>query len=369
MPIGFLEFYPTKPVQLLKTTQEKHLQLVQELEILEFSNPDKEISIYIKQGCQLFLDAWKSNYTSSPLLYYYSFLNLVKGYLIFSGEYSKSQLEEDKSYHGLKTTPQKLKSIIDFTFTIHPNGKGGLNIFPKFYELFTGVPWPFQENITINLRDIIPYCPEISSEAFRLYEIKPQCEEVQSLLLYSNHEVWIEFLVSEWNKNNFVKILKKENISNFPAKSLSTAEKQMWLFSMSRNAYNLLNFECVRSPFNNFTNNEEKISLVNKIKDNFSQRLKGCGFNTPYFNPNFKSWLFINPIKIENQDVHWHPILSNYIFSYVLSNLFRYYPHLLEKDETGLFITKAWNSQAPVNFLGYLVMEMTDPQVRIERIS
>ncbi|RIV34787.1 hypothetical protein D2V08_05250 [Flagellimonas lutimaris] len=59
------------------------------------------------------MDAHNSNWRSSGLLYYYSFLNLAKALTVTSRFLRRNYLSTNSVFHGLSAQPQNINRIID----------------------------------------------------------------------------------------------------------------------------------------------------------------------------------------------------------------------------------------------------------------
>lgn len=53
----------------------------------------------------------------------------------------------------------------------------------------------------------------------------------------------------------------------------------------------------------------------------------------------------------------WHPMLSDYLFAFMLSSVLRYKPHLFQIDSKDAFISEAWSNQSAFSALRYFLME------------
>ena len=87
--MGFIKYMPlgNKGPRDIFTTNLLEKQLWQELVMIRYMKNPKGINAkiasasWIDQAKTYFIDAYKSNWRSAGLLYYYSFLNLAKAFL------------------------------------------------------------------------------------------------------------------------------------------------------------------------------------------------------------------------------------------------------------------------------------------------
>jgi hypothetical protein len=61
----------------------------------------------------------------------------------------------------------------------------------------------------------------------------------------------------------------------------------------------------------------------------------------------------------------WHPVLSDYLYAFVLSTVLRYHPHIFNSDNKDSFLAEAWCNQSPETSLRYFLMALTKPSIRI----
>ena len=111
----FLRFSPlgVKKTIDIETTTDRELQLWQEFTMIRH-NPKSKIygrkatAPYIDQAKIYYQDARSVNWESAGLLYYYSFLNLAKAFIIRKRSLPSSLLRSSNIYHGLEADPQSL---------------------------------------------------------------------------------------------------------------------------------------------------------------------------------------------------------------------------------------------------------------------
>jgi hypothetical protein len=89
---------------------------------------------------------------SSPLPYYYAFLNLAKAYILVH----QPQFTGRNSSHGLGFKLQKGRLSKQFL----TSGKSG--VFPSLYRQVTGVQ--LKENVRMSIINLLGYCSDISFE-------------------------------------------------------------------------------------------------------------------------------------------------------------------------------------------------------------
>jgi hypothetical protein len=241
--MAFIKTVPrfAKEIENLETSNEIQNQLWQQMVLIRHLGQGdgiygkKIISPWIDQAKIYFNDAYRSNWRSSGLLYYYSFLNLAKAYLVAKRLLSAKQMKSINIYHGLKANPQAVKSILDYEIMIYPpieNGK--YNIFSSFYEKTTGQKWPFRKSVSVGVKDIIAYCNAISSESYSFYKIEPKRIICQSLLRDSNNEVWFEICIHKASESDFLSQFTKSEYVSIKGKDLNYFDRNEWFSSYNK---------------------------------------------------------------------------------------------------------------------------------------
>jgi len=189
--MGFLVHLPlgAKHPRTLRTTNTLVSQLWQELVMLRHlkipasHGAPGEVAPWIDQGRTYFFDASRSNWRSAGLLYYYSFLNLAKAYLIWKNRFTAAALSASPIYHGLNAESQRPAELIDFEFKIYPPNHGGRkNVFSTLYEEMTEKTWPFNTEVSVKLSWIASRCSDIASELDSLYNLEHKIIYIQSLM-------------------------------------------------------------------------------------------------------------------------------------------------------------------------------------------
>jgi len=346
------------------TSQPAHVQLWHELEILQYLPNKGAPAPYITQGKIYFMDAWESNWRSAGLLYYYSFLNLAKAHLINSNTFSVQQVQTTAVHHGLSCPTQQVTSFTDFTVNIQPPGYQNKNVFSTFYEKITGQPWPFNTPIPVTVKDILPYCTDISDEAQRLYNIPYVCEPVVSLVKENQHSVWLEILCSQATANMMAQEITGYSLTTAHSNTLTPNERLDWLHVYPHLKGSISNLNVVKSPpygFNSQTGSATALAICRAdSKTNYK------GHATPVNTPRddvILEWFYSPKIQINGQNILWHPIFSNYLFSFALGSVLRYQPHLLVSSQPDYFLAEAWIRQCPISTLRDFVLFYDPPGV------
>lgn len=366
------------------TSNEIDEQILQELYSLRFKKKNiyyrKDISPWVDQCINHYINARKIDFSSAGLLYYYSFLNLAKAYLIISRKYRSSFLKSTAVYHGLSSDPQSIKNLCDFEIRIHPKISGNKhNIFSNLYESLTGHVWPFQNNIDIKLMDILPYCLSIGKEVKDIYDIDSKvkiCSTVYTKIQYKNRTDHIYDTIA--GNKKFIDNIEKE-IDYKKAERLEGYANDF--ISESKNWHNLI-FPSL-NELHKYKFYSYRIKIISRIKTKQGENKNTARYTddktrinnriNKIFNgsayPSYLSnneWYLYEKNFLNNKLVSWHPILSDYLFSFIISTILRYQPYILELDGgKGRYIIEAWTKQSPIFILSNFLYEFSDPPIRI----
>ncbi len=334
-------------------------------------NAPKSISPWIDQAKIYFLDSTHINWRSAGLLYYYSFLNLAKALLVASRKFTYKSLDTISIYHGLHSKLQDISSIIDYEIQISPltvknGGRAIDNIFSNFYQVVTGNKWPYQNEITVKLGDVLGYCLEIAVECKKLFNIERRIIITQSLYRTVGYESWFEMAIPDSQVH-----LVKSHISDWPleileSSQLSDIDRDDWLTAYPRTAYSFDGgVYILRSPKKQF-DIHNKPQVRESIMNDAIQHLYTYFLHTVYDNDPYPEWQFISDLDLDGKKIKWHPLLSDYLMAFVLSTILRYQPQLLQAGTPNYHLAEGWCSQSAITALKYFLMLFTNPPLRVE---
>lgn len=370
--MAFIEYYPfgNKGTHDINTTNSREKQLWQELVMIRHLNRPRDISAkkamspWIDQAKIYFLNAYKSDWRSAGLLYYYSFLNLAKAFIAAKRVIAATTLKSSNIYHGLAAKPQSPNQIIDFEIEIYPpRFNRQQNIFSTFYQKITKQRWPHTQPITVRLYEILPYCREITVEVEKFYGINSRIIYMQSLIREENNNVWFEVNLPSQSSTAVLSQLNSNQFSVVNVSSLTNSDKVNWLTAYERTIQSLHGTCFLRShQFSLAQQNRNQIfnqvcQMANNAFSEYYCSLPIAGLINEF-------WQFILKINFNNSLIKWHPFLSDYLFAFILSTILRYHPHLLNDNDKNAFITEAWCAQSPITSLRYFLMALTTPPIR-----
>lgn len=369
----FIKYIPHKRTTYDATTSNEICgQLWQEFTIIRhLKKPigiaaNKVVAPWIDQAKQYFLDARKSNWKSGGLLYYYSFLNLAKAYLVAKKACNATVLKSTNIYHGLYADPQNPQQIIDFKIQIlPPKVKGKINIFSLFYERLIGCKWPFSQSITIDLKDVITYCEEIGCELKSFYQLDCSLLLVQSLVREEENRLWFEINAANSYLSSIMSQINLLNLTPIDSKDFLQTDFYDWLIAYDRTAISMQNTSFLRTPIYQLSienRNDQYKKMYKEVSDAFEDSCLYIPKNDMDTN---QCWHFIPKATINGAKILWHPLLSDYLVAFVLSTILRYRPHLFPHDKKDAFIAEAWCNQSALTALRRFLMEFTERQTRL----
>ncbi|MCJ7546148.1 MAG: YaaC family protein [Deltaproteobacteria bacterium] len=356
----------------LKTSNALVRQLWQEFIMLRhLSKPKnikarKAIAPWIDQAKTYFLDASSADWRSSGLLYYYSFLNLAKAFIVAKRLLTYNLLDTTAIYHGLHAELQSISELTEFEIQIFPPiYKGRNNVFSYFYEAVTNEKWPYKDKVTITVADIAGYCSDISAELLSLYKIGPKTVVVQSLVRDSKNQSWFEMLVPDRDVNIIKGHLPTWLLEEISPSRFSGDDKNDWLLSLRRTAASLRRHACLRGPKKPYKESNRS-KILSSVAKEAMRLLEPYALPTVYEQADSPQWLFIPDLTLLGKSIRWHPVLSDCLIGFVLSTILRYQPQLLNPKSHNYFLAEAWCSQSPITALRYFLMLFTHPPLRIE---
>ena len=344
-------------------------QVLHEFEGLRYISPSEMFpnlavtAPLIDQAKIYFSDAVQSQWRSAGLLYYYSFLNLAKAYLGATNSIKPEHLKAISVHHGLSATSQELDDLLGFQIMIHPpfSKNGKQNIFSTLYEALTKQTWPFKEPRMVSLRDVAPYCVEITAELSGLFRILPAIVPGESLIRITSKNVWFEMIVNTSVVSTVVDGVLPYKLEQVSPVDMSYEDRQDWLSSFHRTAQSFNNYTILRGP-----KASGNLSNVTVVTHQAAAAFQKHAIATVHGQDNLPQWLFVPTIKISDFAISWHPLLSDYLFAFALSTILRYQPHLFEPGTPSTFVAEAWCNQSAITTLRYFLMLMTDPPLRVE---
>jgi hypothetical protein len=287
---------------------------------------------------------------SSPVLYYYSFYNLVCAYLVTKG----IKITSKKCNHGLSYKYEQLGSKFTQEKIQIRNNPDINNIFPMFYEKM------FNKRISISsikITNLISYCTDIayqfSNSGFGHIKIYPS-----NLVILDKKErkkAWVLFAVpsslnvSNYSKSfkNLIKLFREVTIDQHQAKTLfdfNPNNMKFFKYYQSEWEYNLMGNDSL--PY---------WQIVSRLNQDF-----GNVYQSNYFEDSTNLY-FLAPLQKNNQQP-FNETLAIYSTMYYLSSIIRYKPEYLEKiySNKEMWLINAFIQSCPSTFLRAMTSLITN---------
>ncbi len=154
----------------------------------------KNIKLYINQAFDFYSAATNADANTSPLLYYYCFLNLAKA--LCEIKHPQFHLSQECYSHGISWRPNR-QYLVDVTKDSVFLSKRG--VWHVLWEIFTGLTCNVSNPTNLKIKDLLACCPEINIEYERIFDKNSNLLDLyQPDILYnkSSNKLWIKLSVS-----------------------------------------------------------------------------------------------------------------------------------------------------------------------------
>jgi hypothetical protein len=180
------------------------------------------------------------------------------------------------------------------------------------------------------------------------------------------NEAWFEMIASKGQADRISRTAPGYTLNFLPLDALTSADKQDWMVAFHVPASTLGVLGLLRGPVYQIQPGDPASGLGPAALE-ANRHLIDYGVPTVYDDPIDKYWFFVPPVTIENQELLWHPVLSDYLVAFVLSTLLRYQPYNFESHSKDYVIGQGWCSQSSSVVLRYFLMLLTTPSRRIHQ--
>lgn len=276
-------------------------------------------SAYIHQAENYWQGALKTVYKSSPLLYYYCFLNLVKGFLVLKRELPTSK----KEIHGLLSSGNKWEGdLTDKKLNIKRENGKYFPIFEKYYRALFNCEPPEE----LNILALLAHCFDITYQYLRVVHDEPRITP----FLY-------RFVFDKESKESWIvmRVLKNSSLGRF-SKTYQKFFEEFERVQIS-GPIDLLFMDIFNLRFGEWqdydyyqskkTEKGEDVP-VEKLKDQIKESFK-TWLEPNYYPDEFSG--YINFPKTQESELPINEELSIYAVMFFLSEIVRYHPEYLEK--------------------------------------
>ena len=372
-----IQLYPEKHVISTRTKADEIWQFLKSYSVVKsrgnelmtaylVPNDKKRVTIerfssFITQAENYWRGTDKLSFKSSPLLYYYSFLNLVKAYLVLVDPDLPDRIKHGLSWQGTSKSLTKLKLSV---------GQTDNNVFARYHKkVFSGNGLP----ISVNLIELFSYLPanSLEFEESKLGDTKVHPVKCRMMVNKRASKYWAAFAIP---KGSFLKhhyrsfpLLKtKFEFCDIP-ENTSALEK-------IKTAFNVPAAEWASYDFfqSNDVNQKPMISggfliqiIVSEFNDLFGY-YKAHINRTGSLYSQYSSFLSLpySPRSklILNEEV------SAYAVMFFMSELVRYRPDFLDNlfGDRLLWLFESYVNSYPVIFLNYISSRIMKTHIKIE---
>lgn len=264
------------------------------------------IKLYINQAFAFYSAALKSETNTSPLLYYYCFLNLAKA--LCEIKHPNFHQMQECYRHGISWRPNS-EYMVDLTKeSVYLSNRGVWHIL---WEKVTGQTSNLLNPTYLKIKNLLSCCPELSTEYERVFSGPSKyIDLIEPDILFDtiNDEFWIKFSVSR-NDLRYARLSRHKFINLI-------SNGNNWYRQVKSTESHLLTFE-LAIPKKLQTNPPQTYSslLESEIKS-----------MNPFVHPGTDDFDYYVPIQI-SLPVQLPQLLLLYTLIFWLGSLVRYDPH------------------------------------------
>jgi hypothetical protein len=307
----------------------------------------------VRQGRTFFTAAEQLHHRASPLMFYYSFLNLAKAYLrLAKPEASLDPQARTYRYHGLVAgIPQQ-----DFSKeTIEVNG----GVFTSFYEALTGKSLPLpsgtgacrQCGFVLNISEMLGYSSDVCFDYASATGDKSRCSSGRSRIVMNQGVAggWYMLAISNFDGPTKFPSAFTEFFEKFEEVSLDppVAERMFGLMAEQRSEFRYFQSKATYKPNDAQSSKDFLANLDAVCHKYFSAH--------PFFDDNeFDVFTPLGPAS----EYPWSELLGGYAVFFYLGNLVRYHPHYLERllEKKEAWLIQSFTKSTSLTLLRHFTM-------------
>ncbi len=345
-----LEYYSEVEDVGLKLIQTKDLQP-------QSAHQDifKHFQAFVRQAKSYYCSAKALHYRSSSLLYYYSFLNLVKAYLLLQDPKWIMGRTTRSLQHGLSYKTRTRNS--DFQLEVIRVCEG---IFPKFYEAQTSNPISTATNSTLNITSLLSYPTDIAYQ-YQLVgygDYKILSSLAVGVIDRTQKQAWTIIGIPAFTTlndflslhMNFLDTYQEVNINKnllVPVFGIGVPELSYYRFFQDITTIPLISDDIVPTPV-----------LIQKIFNTLNPYI------SVHYNDDNRDFDLVLPYNDTTNptSVPMNEALAIYAVMFYLSSLVRYRPNYLESllNQKSAWLIENYVNSTPETFLRTMVSKITE---------
>lgn len=319
---------------------------------------------FVRQAKAYYGSAKTLHYRSSSLLYYYSFLNLVKAYLLFQDPQKIMGRTKQSVTHGLNYKTNTTNT--DFQLEVIRVSEG---IFPLFYEAETSIAISTARTSTLNITSLLSYPIDIGYPyqlvGYGDHKILPSL--AAGVIDQTQKQAWtIIGIPAHPSLNNFLNLhvnflnsfqeveINKNLLATTMFAGIGVPELSFYRFFQNRTTIPLLADDFIPIP---------------ALMEHISNALHPY-FSVHYFDDN-KDFDLILPYhdSTNTAPIPMNEALSIYAVMFYLSSLVRYRPNYLESllNHKPAWLIENFVNGTPETFLRMMVSKITEKDFVFQR--
>lgn len=307
----------------------------------------REFRAYARQAEGFYRAASALHWKSSPLNYYYAFMNLAKAMMVSRGALSpKPSSRPRKLRHGLTATViPGAGGASDKWFLSSQNAN---EIFPQLYQLMIGTSLP--TSTTLDSLELLQY---ISSVAWQLHK----CNRGQQAWHAGR---WVA-LTAPGNMWDLIVVSQEADITRLPAtfdadyqevRPEAAKELAMRVFSLHARTAMHCRFLERKTPFPTPASGPYDLGAIERSLKTAAQHSV-----FPYLQDLNNELAFGLPYRTGSVTVPMNEAVAAYAIMYFLSSLVRYHPDYMDSiaESSDAWLVESFAKTAPLVLLRYLV--------------
>jgi hypothetical protein len=300
-----------------------------------------ELTSYILQSKNFYTYAINADYRSSPLLYYYAFMNLAKAIIILNN----TEYAGKKFHHGLCRHNKVGELQSRSCSVLSPGRPGTIMIFGELYNSLYNTQIP--PSTIVSFESILGYITDISHEVSRLptaIEHKVHPARYFHAFSKSRKKSWIVLITEKFYPAKYPASFEKfeQEFVRFTPSAFSleyifgikVKDAHNYDFSHSKKEFDLDEFDRLAVG--------EARELLKSVLGNNTQNL--------IFDDN-GSFAITYPLT-DSSPIAFNEMLSTYLIVFYLSEIVRYNPYELD-DQFSTNTTEGWVVKSLIESAAY----------------
>jgi hypothetical protein len=294
---------------------------------------------FLRQARAFFYAARGASWRSSPMIYYYAFLNLAKALIVTKWPEKVRHRVSHGLSHQLKDGGLEVQ-----TLTVQREG-----VFPLLYEFLFGEK--MVEGLSFEILSLLAYCTDVADEIVNVKKSRFRTLPGKSRFEVNAREAYATLAIGSFENFEDCVEAKEHFYKTFEEVELPNEHRREEFGFLAEEASGWRYFETIEAVMRS---EGDKVDPVVKVHRQCSAALGSYLLEYPYTGEAL-DFLLCRPIACP-KPIFFNEILGIYSVLFFLSSLVRYYPRYFE----GALVTKdVWMidvfvRSAPMTLLRYL---------------